>query len=468
MSQMGSIADQAGNRNSYPVLEPLLLSDEQEHLHPWLATEWETSPDGKTITLKLHENIKFQDGTTFDAAAVKYNFEAAMEANIRGSAFLTNVSSFDVVDDYTLRINLIEPDSTFLLRIAQGDIGMIASPTAMAKEATAENMAELHCVGTGPFLFDSWQRDNYVKFKRWDGYWQEGKPYLDAIEIRNIADITVSIMSLKAGEIDAVENVDPVDATQLAAEGYDIYQPNLYFCHSLIPDGNNPDSPFADKRVREAIAYALDKKTMAQGIGMGYYDALTQLGVKGDPWYNPDIVPREYDPDKARELLAEAGYPDGFTTTLIADVMARRDTLVAVQTYLKEIGIETELEILEFGAAWTKPYEGWEGLYFPGFPNVDTLLGILGRWGTADTYISFYRPEGWQEKWDAIVEEQDENKRAELLKEIITIMHDEAIGIPYQGDSPLLALQPGVIHNFDFHANHTVSFWAPQDIWRSD
>lgn len=470
ITQIGSIADNlgiAGNRNSYPALEPLLLTNEQEQLQPWLATAWDVSADGKTITLTLRENVMFHDGTPFNADAVKYNLEAVRDANLMGTAFLTNVVSIDVPDEYTVQINLEEVDSTFLLRIAQGALGMMASPTAMAKEATAENMAELHCVGTGPFVFDSWERDTFVRYKRWDGYWQEGKPYLDAIEIRNIADLTVSLMSFRAGEAQAIENVDPVDAKQLAEEGFTLYQPNLFFLHSILLDGNNPDSPFADKRVREAVEYALDKKTMAQGIGMGYYEALSQLATQKDPWYVPGIEPREYDPDKARALLAEAGYPDGFTTKMVSDIMARRDTLVAVQTYLKEIGIETELEILEFGAAFTKPREGWEGIYFPGFPNVGTLLGIMGRWGDATNYISFYHPEGWQDKWDAITAQLDEAQRLEQLKEIIEIMQDEVVGIPYQGDAPLVAMYDN-LHGFEHHANHVTSYWAPQDIWLSD
>ncbi len=467
ITQIGSIADNLGicaNRNSFPALEPLLLTDELEHIEPFLATGWDVSPDGKTITLTLRKGIKFHDGTPFNAEAVKYNIEAVAAANLMGTAFLTNVTSIEVPDEYTVRINLEEVDSTFLLRIAQGAIGLMASPTAMAKEATAENMAELHCVGTGPFVFDSWQRDNFVRYTRNDDYWQEGKPYLDAIEIRNIADLTVSIMSFKAGEAQAIENVDPVDAVQLAAEGYTIYQPTLAYLHSFLPDGNNPDSPFADKRVRLALEYAIDKRTMAQGIGMGYYDPLGQLAMVGDQWYNDDCPLREYDPDKARQLLAEAGYPDGFTTTMVSDVMARRDTLVAVQTYLKEAGIETELEILEFGAAFTKPREGWEGILFPGFPNVGTLLGTMGRYGDESNYISFYRPEGFFEKWDAITAQLDDEQRTKQFKEIIKILYDEVMCIPYQGDCPLVAMYP-TLHGFEHHARHTVSYWAPQDVW---
>ena len=108
----------AGNRNMYPVLEPLLITDEQEHLQPWLAESWETSPDGKSITFHLKQGVKFHDGTDFDAEAVKDNLEAVYKANIRGTGVLGKVSSYDVLDKYTLRMNLKQYDCTLLLRLA--------------------------------------------------------------------------------------------------------------------------------------------------------------------------------------------------------------------------------------------------------------------------------------------------------------------------------------------------------------
>jgi peptide/nickel transport system substrate-binding protein len=470
VQQIGSTADNlgfAGNRNTFPVLEQLLRTDEQERLHPWLAESWNIAKDGKSITLKLRKGIKFHDGTPFNAEAVKYNLEAVLKANIIGSAFLTKVTSYDVVDDLTLRINLKEYDATFLLRLAAGGFGLMASPTAMKKEAAPDQIAKLHCVGTGPFVFDSWKRDSFVKYKKWDGYWQKGKPYVDEIKIQNITDLTVSIMSFKSGEAQAVENIDPVDARQLEKEGYEIWQPNLYFLHSILPDGNNPNSPFAKKNVRLALDYAIDKRTLCKGIGMGYYEPLNQLATKKDPWYNPNIPYREYDPKKAKQLLAEAGYPNGFKTKIVTDILARKDTLVAIQTYLKEVGIETELEVLEIGAAFAKPRQGWEGILFPGFPNVGTLVGIVDRWGDPANYVSFYRPPGWNDKWNALKAQMDDKKRLVQMKELMKLLVDEGVGVPYQGDAPLLVMPKGKLHGFYHHSNHMVSFWDPAEVWLS-
>jgi peptide/nickel transport system substrate-binding protein len=467
ITQIGAIADNLGvaaQRNTYPMFEGLLMTDEQDNIQPWLVTSWDVSADGKTMIFYLEEDVKFQDGTDFDAAAVQYNLELCLANNIGGTAFLANVASYEIPSKYTLKINLTKVDSTFLLRLAQGIIGLMASPTALQKETTAETIAQVHSVGTGPFLFDSWERDSYVRYVKWDGYRKPGVPYLDAIEIWNTADLTVSIMSLRAGEVHAVENVDPVDAVQLGNEGFTLYQPNLYFLHSIVPSGNNPDSPFAKKEVRLALEYAINKRVIAEGVGMGYYEALNQLATEKDPWYNPDLPFREYDPDRARELLKDAGLEGGFHTTLVSDVMARRDTLTAIQTYLNEVGITTDLEILDFGAAFGLPRQGWEGIYFPGFPNVGTLLGIQGRWGDPTTYISIYQPEGYWDKWDALTAELDTAKRTDILKDILKTIYDEVIGVPYQGDAPLVAMNPK-LHGFAHHAFHVTSFWAPGEVW---
>jgi ABC-type transport system substrate-binding protein len=456
----------AGNRNTFPMFEGLFKTNDAEELQPWLAKSWETSPDGKTITITVFDGIKFQDGTDFDADAVKYNLESVYNANLMGTAFMENVESYTVLDKYNIQITLKEVDSLFLLRLV-GIVGMMASPTALQLPTTPETVAQVHSVGTGPFLFDSWERDTFVKYKKWDGYRDPTIPYLDNIMISNTADITVSIMALMAGETDAVENVDPVDAIRLGDMGYDIWQPSLYYLHSICPAGNDPNSPFHDKRVRLALEYAIDKRTIAAGVGMGFYEPLNQLATPMYSWYNPDLPYREYDPQKARDLLKEAGYENGFTTKLITDVMARRDTLVAVQTYLEEVGIKTEMEILDFGAAFTMPRTGWEGIYFPGFPNVGTLLGILGRYGDETTFVSMYQPEGWWDLWDSLVKELDSAKRIEILKDILKLAYDEVVYIPYQGDAPLVAINPN-LHGFEHHANHMVSFWDPGHCWLSE
>jgi peptide/nickel transport system substrate-binding protein len=322
-------------------------------------------------------------------------------------------------------------------------------------------------VGTGPFILDSWERDNYVKFKKNPNYWQPGKPYLDYLQLKNVTDLTVSIMAFKAGEAQALENPDPVDAKQMGQEGYTIHQPALYFYHAWVTDGNNPNSPFANKLVRQALEYAVDRKTMSAGIGMGYYEPLYQAATKNALWYDASLAPREYNPDKAKQLLAEAGYPNGFTTKIVSDVRVRKDTLVAVQTYLKAVGIKADLDIADVARASTLTMKGWEGILFPGFPTAGTFVGLLGRYGVSNDYVSYYRPAGWQDKWDAMVAETNDAKRMDMFKAIVKIIYDEANVSFYQGDAPLMALRPNTVNGFELHCSLAADYFTPETIWLS-
>jgi ABC-type transport system substrate-binding protein len=445
----------------HPIFELLIRTDENEKLFPWLAESWKISPDSKSITFYLRKGVKFHDGTDFNAEAVKYNLEQVLAANIAGSSVLKKISSYDIIDPYTIRLNLTAFDYTLLVRLGQSVIGMMASPTAMQTKKTPEERA----VGTGPFKFDSWSRDGFVKGVKNPNYWQKGKPYLDSITYKAITDVTVAIMSFKAGELDLEQNIDPVDAKQLQKDGYKVEQSGVTWLHSLIPDGANPKSPFADIRVRQALEYAIDKKTHAEGVGMGAYTPLYQVAMPKDLYYDPSLQPREYNPAKAKQLLAEAGYPGGFKTKLVTDVRVRKDSLQAIQTYLKEVGIEVETDIADVARITALQRGGWEGILYPGFPQPDNLLNYLTRWGDATNFVSFYRPPGWQSMWDQLAAQPDDTLRANQLKAIVKLMYDQSIAIPFQGDVPFRVSRPGVVNNFGFHTNRTSGWYESADVW---
>jgi len=447
-----------------PVLELIVGQTADGRFAPSLAESADISPDGKTITLKLYKGIKFQDGTPFNAEAVKYNLEKVLAANCASSAILKLVTSYEVVDDTTLKINLQTFDARFLLTLAGTGIGQIASPTALAKPTTPANAGKDHIVGTGPFMFDSWQTDQFVKFKKWDGYRVQGRPYLDGIELRNNSDITVSLMSFKAGEVNMVENIDPAQYVSLKKEGYHVDIPPLAFVFSVIPDSANPDSPFKDVRVRQAVEYAIDKEAMCSGIGQGTqfpaYQWSKQPPLGEDGWYIPDLPQRKYDPAKARELLKEAGYPNGFTYPIVSDVRIRQDQVVAIQTYLKAVGINTTLDMADVARASTFGVQGWKGLLVPGFPHFSSFTQWLAAWNDpVFTNPSMYKPAGWKENWDAVTSEIDFDKRMTKMKALLKQAYEEALMVPYLEDGPryvtdgkLMDMQwdvPGVSGGYD-------------------
>jgi peptide/nickel transport system substrate-binding protein len=397
---------------------------------------------------------------------VKYNLDACVKANVAGSDILGSVTSYDIVDATTLRMNLKQFDARLLPALASSTLGQIASPAALAKEATPETAAKLHLVGTGPFIFDSWQRDQFIKYKKFAGYWQKGKPYVDAIEFRNNPDVPTSLLSLKAGEVNWVENVDPSDFIAMKNEGYTgIIFDELFFIFSIMPDSNNPDSPFAKLQVRQALEYAIDREGMAQGIGQGTMNPIYQHGVAKDPWFVKDQPQLKYNPEKAKQLLAEAGYPNGFTIPLISDVRARKDQVTAIQSYLDAVGIKTTLDVADVPRFTGYTKDGWKGLLMAGFPNADVFTGWIALYNSPIfTYPSLSWPSGWQAGMAAIVSEPDTTKRLALLSSWQKKLYDGSLIVTYIGDSPR-SMTDGTVMDTGFYKNGIMGYWEPANVW---
>jgi ABC-type transport system substrate-binding protein len=238
-------------------------------------------------------------------------------------------------------------------------------------------------VGTGPFKQVSFQRDVKKVYERFDGYWQKGKPYLDRIEMIVIADPTVRLASFLRQEGDLIVTLSCKNAKSLEGKPDVVISKeevwgNLW---TLVGDSVNPDSPFANLKVRQAMSYAIDRKAIAS-ILYGYGEPADQLSLPKAWSYNPDMKGYPYNPEKAKALLKEAGYPDGFTTTLwlkTDNVMVKIFT--AVQGYLADVGIKADLEALNPGK-YAEIYlaTGWKDGIFaqhtPTFPEVGILTKI--------------------------------------------------------------------------------------------
>lgn len=342
-----------------PALETLGRYNPDGTMGPWLATDWQLDPESKTITVELREGVKFHDGTDFNADAVKWVFDTAIEAKRPLSTTLERV---EVVDSHTVRFHL----NTWTTGILHDMFWIypIASPTAFEK--MGKDGVMFHPVGTGPFKFDAYEPDQYVRYVRNENYWQEGKPYLDEIEIRLITDNNTALNAFLGGEIDV--------AVQLTGDMADQYKDTTDFelvpvettvgleMRGLVANSIDKQSPLADPNVRKAISYAINREEIAQALFKGYVTPTSQFFMEGSPFYNPDLEAFEYNPEKARQLLAEAGYPDGFSTRLIGQP-PESVILQAVQGYLAEVGITAEVEIYEraryLAMAMT---EGWDGL----------------------------------------------------------------------------------------------------------
>ena len=399
-----------------PVIETLLFTDDQGNPTPRLATAWTIAPDYKSITFTLRKGVKFQDGTDFNAAAVKWDLEKYASSP---QPELKNVTSVDVIDDYTARVNFSKYNASFLSFMAVGKPGWIVSPTAAQKLG---DDAMLHNpVGTGPFSFVSYKQDVSVVFTKNPNYWQAGKPYLDGIQYDIIADPVTALISFKAGNEQVNYNISPKDGFDLKAAGYNVTAAPASI-YQYIPDSANPNSPFAKKEVRQAVQYAIDTVSMAKAQGYGWADPYwNQVFPKGNPGNDPTIVGYPYDPVKAKALLAQAGYPNGFSCSLYNSVPAVGDLEPAVQNYLQQVGITAGMKPLA-GASYTQANtQGWQNGMLRSQSVASLGADPLYQMNTylstpAVSWASVVRPQDMQDLLTAANNEFDMTKRTADIK----------------------------------------------------
>jgi ABC-type transport system substrate-binding protein len=331
--------------------------DAKGNLIPVLAESWEADPANKTITYHLRKGIKFHDGTPFNAEACRWNLQLGKDTGrLTDGQF---VKSIDVVDEYTVRITCTEYTSVSLL-----NYGWLQQYSPTAFTAHGKEYLRAHAFGTGPFKLTDFQRDTLVKYERNPDYWRKGLPLLDGVEIKYIPNAMTAAMMMESKDADIWLDVAEVKyIVDLEQKGFKIaWGPGMLW--ALLPaNAKDPKSPYANKKVREALEYALDRPTIAKTIGFGKFEPLTQIVPSFSPAYNPNYNPRPYNPEKAKQLLAEAGYPNGFETKLIA-LEINRDQAVAIQSYLAAVGIKVAVDIADMGRYYTSLYSpaGWTDL----------------------------------------------------------------------------------------------------------
>jgi peptide/nickel transport system substrate-binding protein len=459
-------ADPLFERGAWPVLENLVTNDDSEHIQPLLAESWKIAPDNKSITFSLRKGIKFQDGTDFNAAAVKYNLDAWPKGSA-GSAALTQVSSIEALDPYTVRFNLKQFDALLMLQLAQTGVGMISSPTAAQKPTTDANRPVDHCVGTGSFKLIEDKRDITARYQKYDGYWQKGRPYLDGIIMKVVADANTRNMVFQNGEAQYLGSISFKDAASYKAKGNTADPILMGNVVCILADGANKDSPFADVKVRQAVEYAIDKQTLCSTLFAGYNKPANQQTLAEDAYNVKDIPNRDYNVNKAKQLLADAGYPNGLKTTLHVDTRGIKDLQIAVQSYLKDAGIDAELDMSEPARYTQMATTGWKGLLMPGFGMVTNLASLTSRFGTSGYFPSMYRPSGFQDMWNAVLAQPDDVKRVAQVQQIMKTMADQSMTCPiYQNHT--IDVTNGKIHNMNWTGRRNMNYWDPVNVWLSN
>jgi peptide/nickel transport system substrate-binding protein len=459
---------------SKTCIESLGRYDNKGLMSPWLAESWKTDAKAKTITLKLRKGVKFHDGTDFNAAAVKWNIEKYIAAK---RTELPAVASIDIIDNYTLRLTLVEWDNTAIIGMGYF-AGPQISPTAWQKAGATDkdrdDWAKTNPVGTGPFQFVSRQRDVKQVYKKFDAYWQKGKPYLDGIEWNFIADPMVLQAAFRTKELDILWAIPPLAARDLRASGADITELKTglgLMMMGIMPNSALPDSPFAKLKVRQALSYALDTKSILDAVYYGFATATQQWGMPNSYWSNPAFKGYPYNPKKAKQLIAEAGYPQGIKTKLLAlNAPEHVAAATAIQDMLAKVGINAELDVADNGRyRQLTSQTNFEGLCFASYrAGAEDPALIMPRnlsAGGAVMVKSIMHPEKIEKMLVEAKQAPDQkNKRAQIWRLQQVVFGEYSIFSPMLIISGLAAKQPNV-HN-DGLMTVELTQWTPEDAWK--
>ncbi len=346
--------------------ENLVELTEENEIIPWLAKSWTVAPDKKTYTFQLEEGVKFHDGTPFNAEAVAFIFNEAREKKFLWISLLEGFKKATVDSEYTVSFRMEEPFAALLPNLAYRPL-CIFSPTAYKEKG--EQWLSTHIVGTGPFIHTEYKKGEYVLFEKNPDYWQEGKPYLDSVKIVNVPDTSVRTAMLEKGEVDRTISLNDFDLPRLQAnENIDIrLVPSTRQFYVVL---NHLVHPMDHPNVRKAFNYAIDKEGIVKSVFANVGAALSKAPTLAEGVYGyadmrepgeKTIFP--YNPEKAKELLKNAGYEDRDGDGVVEDPRGNKlalglwtrkgstkgDFQIAqlLQAFLGDIGVEVKLTVME-------------------------------------------------------------------------------------------------------------------------
>ncbi len=415
---------------------------------PDLAESWETNDDGTVFTFKLRQDVTWHDGEAFTADDVVFTFNTWMadDASIWREDFVLGTNDdgseqlvqIEKVDDYTVRFTLPRPDSQFLNKLA-GYALIVPEHLLAGKTMTDATEFNQHPIGTGVLVFEEAQSGQYARFKMNKNYWR-GTPHLDEFVWAVIPDQDAQVIALANGEIDVIKNVYGPDMEQRIMDLGDtsIYQLLGAYTRTIF---FNPQhfAPFQDQAVREAMQYGFDRPAVVNAL-YGVEGAVAYQMFNTTHWgYTPDARVIEYDPDKAASNLADAGWADSdgdgildkdgqpLSFTLIVEPPRAADAQ-AFQDYMSRIGIDVNVQQLE-RAVWQEQR---------GAGDWDAFLGWDGA-TLAETALNAWGENGWHSANNAQVDADlavmsaslDQQERTDAAHDIVSIIQDEALAIPY-------------------------------------
>jgi peptide/nickel transport system substrate-binding protein len=434
-------------------------------IEPSLAESWTTSPDGKTWTFKLRQGVKFHNGREFVAADVKYTYERVLDPKIGsgGRGYLTAIDGIEAPDKYTVRLHTLQPSASLLAGLA-GNWSSIVPREEIEKRGDLRRAA----VGTGPFILQEWVPQSHIKARKNPDYFDKGKPYVDAVEIKVIPDEGNIIAQLRTGNIhhalleDNKNYLLVKDDKRLTS----LRTPRLGFDMVNI---NHARKPFDDVRVRQALALAVDRNEVLQAAAAGLGTVTGPLTPAMKPWALPlEAFKEAYtpNPERARKLLADAGFHNGLKTTL--KVIPTFPTMVAgaqvIAAQLKKIGVEAQIIQEEYGV-WIKNFIR---------PNVnyDLTMNITNGEPDPDS-LCYRRFHSVEKQWnnindpdiDALLDQGklsiDQGKRKEIYDRMQRVMVEKAIMI-WTFSPDLIDVTQSYVH---YQQHFTTAYYGFRTVW---
>lgn len=455
-------------------------------IQPCLATSWEASADGTEIVFNLRKGVKFHDGTDFNADAVVFSFARQYDTNHPFHQYgqwaywgwmFGDVEKMEKIDDYTVKFVLKRPNAAIMTSLAMFTV-CIVSPTNAEKYK--EDAFKNPC-GTGPFKFVEWVKDDHITLEANENYWRE-RASLDKLIFKVIPDPSARLMNLETGEVQGIEHLNPADFDRIEANkdlkllaepgmnigymaintGYGYIDANENGVHDIADEPliKTPGyyEPLTKKKVRQAINMAIDKQSIVDNLYLGTAIKATNGMPPFMLGYNDEIVDYPYDPEKAKTLLAEAGYPDGFEVTLYVMPVSRPYMFdppkigEAIQSYLGAVGIKVNIYSVDWGTYLQETMDGNAQMCLLGWTgdngDPDNFLNVLYganacSLGTAGNY-GFYTSSTAQALLTAALQAYDIEKRATYYKKFQEMIHEDACYVYLAHSKQTLAFRTNV------------------------
>ncbi|HKL75170.1 MAG TPA: ABC transporter substrate-binding protein [Halanaerobiales bacterium] len=429
-----------------------------------LAKDYKISDDGKVYTFHLHEGVKFHNGDELTAEDVKYSVNRIIEQNVRASHFEA-VKEMEISDKYTIKFIMDKPVAPFTTFLAYPMNAIVNKNVVEANDGSIDNAD----AGSGPFKLVEWKKDQHLLLEKFEDYFVKGKPYLDQVEMRPIPDATARTTALRNEELDMILQLEAKNVDKLKSEEGIVVEskPGTYWEYLGL---NTKEGPLSNKKVRQAVAWGIDRSMLAEMVKFGHATPLDGGPIPPGHWAHPglEIYP-EQNLDKAQALLDEAGYSDGFSTELIVLSAndAQKNAAMIIKQQLAQLGIDIEIRALE------------SSVYFNKLGNQDFKMTVIGWIGFVDPdeflYNIFHSGEQWNQQAysnkevDRLLEKgrttPDREKRKEIYKDAIKlIVEDAPMAFLYVNDQAAAYLEK--VKGFDVNPTKTTN--SLQDTWLDD